>query len=451
MDALQQLAELPLVSFHSSKEDSRAAWAALRGQGSPVSIPQRKIQETLPHELRVGPCGVSIPQRKIQEEGAGEVSPRLFARFHSSKEDSRGGDGGSRDGGDASVSIPQRKIQEQRGWKEGDTKTLRFHSSKEDSRAFLTFLSAASQRVSIPQRKIQENFPIKSNLIGNFCFHSSKEDSRGTRMDAMIPDAVFPFLKGRFKSEGAYEGIVRIFGVSIPQRKIQERSRIRRDPPGSRVSIPQRKIQEDEAPLGRGSRSEFPFLKGRFKRAWRPPRRAYTARGFHSSKEDSRGAPCLHERFCFARRFPFLKGRFKSQRCDTRPFSERRFHSSKEDSRVVSVMISIPIWPCFHSSKEDSRGGIGRPTEGPESAVSIPQRKIQESNAHARGARLRMSFPFLKGRFKSVQEIGGQSVYRPVSIPQRKIQEAWSVFAMALELYVSIPQRKIQECSCSTR
>ena len=128
-----------------------------KDQITPVSIPQRKIQEEREAMAQEALALVSIPQRKIQERSPRAVAPRgprfpfLKGRFksdttieaarpfrnsfHSSKEDSRGGGAGCIRPAREDVSIPQRKIQEEPGI---------------DQLVPVT-------HVSIPQRKIQES------------------------------------------------------------------------------------------------------------------------------------------------------------------------------------------------------------------------------------------------------------------------------------------------------
>ena len=357
------------MGFHSSKEDSRALRIA--------------------HRLSCLPGFHSS-----KEDSRGRYPPRstkIEKSFHSSKEDSRGLYASC---GRASqyVSIPQRKIQEEthtrelcgssefpflkgrfkRGWCRWIRAPMnRFHSSKEDSRVDL-FGSGSyfSFTVSIPQRKIQE----------------------ASGSSAIFFSIAFPFLKGRFKRVLLGDGYV--FTRMFPFLKGRFKSHVL-------------------VPL-HGMEGGFPFLKGRFKREGRVPDSVYASLGFHSSKEDSRGATSTNP-------------------CPLGPpvsIPQRKIQEAIQAAGILrDDAVSIPqrkiqegvweclyIWKdlCFHSSKEDSRAPrsepaavnaamfpflkgrfkrrSSRPTRRPSSSVSIPQRKIQERRAACPSSRLRGSF-----------------------------------------------------------
>ena len=211
-------------------------------------------------------------------------------RFHSSKEDSRGGLVSLDSSDDESFPFLKGRF------KSSAAPLLllnatSFHSSKEDSRAWSCLVPPVQYLVSIPQRKIQElarldrlpphaivsipqrkiqefcvmiwksisaRFPF---LKGRFkrrmghrptssccCFHSSKEDSR----DADTPAARLRACRFHSSKEDSRVATLPLRPppciVSIPQRKIQEPMHRHGPRPLLAVSIPQRKIQE---PTGR--------------------------------------------------------------------------------------------------------------------------------------------------------------------------------------------------------
>ena len=231
---------------------------------------------------------VSIPQRKIQECGGCIRTSCRDARFHSSKEDSRGGSSPRR--WPPTSSFPFLKGRFKSASRRGPCPLASsFHSSKEDSRGYRA-VSRDDMGDEFPflkgRFKRRLHVPVRSTL---WCFHSSKEDSRGGAWDrARSYRPEFPFLKGRFKREEW------TLEVKLGERFPFLKGRFKRGRSSSSIA----------------TRPSFPFLKGRFKRV--DPERGYVDRGrrFHSSKEDSRGG----------RRGRGVEGLHS-------------FHSSKEDSR----------------------------------------------------------------------------------------------------------------------
>ena len=174
-----------------------------RASSIDVSIPQRKIQEQMMRSSFWTLCRFPFLKGRFKRGCVGERRlarlpfPFLKGRFK------RGGGGAGNHHSEA-VSIPQRKIQELHGKREMMIDSARFHSSKEDSRGGISdrfrnrifvfpFLKG---RFKSSKSRDAYTSPIP------FPFLKGRFKSDLESIGVELSDS-FPFLKGRFKSGGA--------------------------------------------------------------------------------------------------------------------------------------------------------------------------------------------------------------------------------------------------------
>ena len=102
--------------------------------------------------------------------------------------------------------------------------------------------------------------------------------------------------------------------------------------------------------------------------------------------------------------FPFLKGRFKSVSPDIRHEHQKGFHSLKEDSRGAPLPGPLPDDRRFHSLKEDSRVKPSSTLLNSRLVFPFLKGRFKRSAGASRRC-ASVGFPFLKGRFKSMPPI----------------------------------------------